>query len=384
MKFSLSNLTLKDLSPDEMRNAYQTDMVYVFPASEMKPCEAIYDEMLEGKFLACGLFAGEELIAYAFSACIPGYEYLFTQYVVVKERYRSHGIGSRLLNELANRYGTYRAMMLDVEDPLFGPDEAEKRHRRRRVQFYLKNGFRKTRVKSHVYGVDYVLMARDLAAPVTDEEIYEAANAIYRSMWKPGAFPDNYHVFLRPEERGMARRTWKRLLDKRCRISHVETEGFHGMAGLLKIRDVREPLVVKSVLREVVVADAGYTWLQLSPDRGGWWLTVMYNDKKELIQYYFDVTLRNFIAPDGEPRFVDLYLDVVMDPDGKWVLLDRDELDDALERGNITEAEHALALTRADHIVRMIRGKQANWRALCARCMDIVTGNGTSCSDAEQ
>jgi predicted RNA-binding protein associated with RNAse of E/G family len=273
--------------------------------------------------------------------------------------------------------------MLDVEDPLFGADEIEKRHRRRRVQFYLKNGFRKTRVRSRVYGVDYVIMARDIKAPASDEEIFEAAKTIYRSMAQPGSFPDRYRVMLRPEERGMARKTWKRLTDRQFQMARVETEGFRGMAGLIEIRSVREPLVVKSVLSEVVIADAGYSWLQLSPDKGGWWLTVMYDANGALVQYYFDVTLRNFIAEDGEPRFVDLYLDVVMDPAGRWVLLDRDELDEALALGNITDAEHALAIARAERVVRMVDGKEPFWRALCGRCMDAVRAKGEPHGDAE-
>ncbi len=355
-----------------MRRAYLTDMVYVFPANELKPCEAIYDEMLLGKFLACGLFAGAELVGYVFSACIPGYEYLFTQYVVVKERYRSQGIGGVLMDEIAKRYGDYRSVMLDVEDPLFGADETEKRHRRNRVRFYQKNGFRKTRVKSHVYGVDYVIMVRNLSAEVTDEEVFEAAKTIYRSMSQPGAFPDKYRVMLRPEERGMARRTWKRLLGSQFKMTRVEMEGFRGMAGVLEIGTVRAPLRVKSVLSEVVIADTGYTWLQLGPDRGGWWLTVMYDAKGELVQYYFDITLRNFIAEDGEPRFVDLFLDVVMDPAGRWVLLDQDELCDAWTAGNITEVEYRLALERAAHVIQMVDGKEAHWRAICDKCMELV------------
>ena len=353
-----------------MRKAYLTDMVHVFPENERKPCDAIYDEMLQGKFLAFGLFAGGELLAYALIARMPGCGYLFAQYVVVKEAYRSRGLGGMLMDEVAKRCGAYRAVMVDVEDPEFGADDAERDYREKRVRFYLKNGFRTTRVKARVCGVDYLVMARELSTYPSDEEIFEASDALYRSMAMPGAFPYGFRVFLRPEERGMARATWKRLADRQFRMARVETEDFCGTAGLIEIGDVLEPLRVRSVLSEVVIADAGYSWLQLSPDEGGWWLTVMYDAGGELVQYYFDVTLRNYIAQDGEPRFVDLYLDVVMDPTGRWVLLDQDELDEALAAGNITEAEYKLATERAEHVIGMVNGREAYWRALCARCLD--------------
>ena len=194
MKFSLSELTLRDMSPDEMRAAYLGHMINVFPENELKPCDSIYQEMLEDKYLACGLYNKDDLVGYVFTACIPGRPQLFGQYVVVKEEYRSKGKGALMMDKVMAHYSGYRCFMADVEDPDRPTDAEDRIQRERRMRFYTRNGFRRTRVKAHVYGVDYEVIVRDISAHPSDEEVYEAANAIYESMAYPGTFPAMFQV----------------------------------------------------------------------------------------------------------------------------------------------------------------------------------------------
>lgn len=196
MKFSLSDLTLRDMTPDEMKHTYETDMQYVFPKAELKPCESIYREMLENKFLACGLYAGDELMGYAFTACIPGREQLFGQYVVVKEAYRSMGIGGVLMDKVCEHYAKYRCYFVEVEDPAFAKDEADLANRERRIRFYLRHNFRHTSIRSRVYGVDYEILVRPISQEVDDGEVREAVDAIYESMAMavPGSYPAMFQV----------------------------------------------------------------------------------------------------------------------------------------------------------------------------------------------
>lgn len=194
MKFSLSDLVLRDMSPDEMRATYLAHMVNVFPENELKPCDSIYREMLEDRYLACGLYAGEELVGYVFTACIPGRQQLFGQYVVVKEEYRSMGVGAVMMDKVMAHYGNYRCFMADVEDPDYPLDDDDLAQRERRMRFYTRNGFRRTTVKAHVYDVDYEVIVRDICAHVEDEEVIGAANAIYESMAYPGTFPEKFQL----------------------------------------------------------------------------------------------------------------------------------------------------------------------------------------------
>ena len=162
--------------------------------------------------------------------------------------------------------------------------------------------------------------------------------------------------------RGMQRREWKQFLRRKCLIAAVDTPEFVGHTGLLRILEVSEPFV-----RRVTLADSNYTWLQLAPSEGHWWLTVMYDPGGELIQYYFDITVRNFVSDLGEPMFEDLFLDIVMQPDGSLVLLDREELDAALAQDEITDEQYALAVRELEKLIGKLEGHEPEWRALCAR-----------------
>ena len=164
------------------------------------------------------------------------------------------------------------------------------------------------------------------------------------------------------DARGMARREWTQILRRETAIAPAEDGDFRGYAGLMRILEVTEPFV-----RRVTLADAGYTWLQLAPTGGHWWLTVMYDPDGALIQYYFDITWRNYLSPAGEPMFEDLYLDAVMQPDGQVRVLDRDELDAAREAGEITPEQHALAVREKDALLDRLRGHEPEWRMHCAR-----------------
>ena len=194
MKFSLNDLVLKDMSPDEMRAAYLGHMINVFPENELKPCDSIYAEMLEDKYLACGLYYEDELVGYVFTACIPGRQQLFGQYVVVKEEYRSMGVGAVMMNKVMEHYSNYRCFMADVEDPDYPTDGEDLLQRERRMRFYTRNGFRRTKVKAHVYGVDYEVIVRNISAAPDDNEVIEAASAIYESMAYPGTFPTMFQL----------------------------------------------------------------------------------------------------------------------------------------------------------------------------------------------
>lgn len=65
----------------------------------------------------------------------------------------------------------------------------------------------------------------------------------------------------------------------------------------------------------------------------------MYDREERLIELYFDITGGNrFDAPEN-PCFEDMYLDIVAAGE-HFPILDEDELDEALENGDITRAEY--------------------------------------------
>ena len=73
------------------------------------------------------------------------------------------------------------------------------------------------------------------------------------------------------------------------------------------------------------------------------------------MQYYIDVAKEYEIDDCGLPYFDDLYLDVVLLPNGKMYVLDEDELEDAYKSGDVTKEEYELAWYTTKWIIAAIK-----------------------------
>ena len=138
------------------------------------------------------------------------------------------------------------------------------------------------------------------------------------------------------KERDMRRTDWKRITKRRY-FSREEADifGSAGRISLTLIDEVTGPLTVHYKSRAVLIADAGYSWFQAAVPGARWWLTAMFDECDRLIQIYFDITGGSRFDDPENPTFEDMYLDIVVSADGSIEVVDRDELDEALQSGAI-------------------------------------------------
>jgi len=159
------------------------------------------------------------------------------------------------------------------------------------------------------------------------------------------------------EIKTITRDNWQRVVSKSFRFAEKTYGDFHCVIGLLTIDEVTAPLKKTMFGKELVLADKGYHWLQIAPADEPWWLTVMIDPNGNIVQYYYDITDRNIL--DGEnSRFYDLYLDVVVLPDGNATILDMDELEVALKDGIITVAQYEAATATANRLLQDVPPRQ--------------------------
>lgn len=186
-------------------------------------------------------------------------------------------------------------------------------------------------------------------------------------------------VFMGLKIKTMDRGSWKRVTEKTYIHSAFSIDEYKGEAGLIKIEKASRPLYVTMDGISLKIADSGFKWLQIGPENQNWWLTVMFNEADEIVQYYFDVTGENIIRSDGSSYFYDMYLDVVLLPDGKIFLLDEDELDEAILTFMIDKNEYSHAYTTAKKIMNYLSDENVRNR-LKDFCEDIYrTLNSDSC-----
>lgn len=162
----------------------------------------------------------------------------------------------------------------------------------------------------------------------------------------------------------MRRTEWTGIEERKYAFMTVENDLFCGKAGLLRMERVEKPFSVTTLGRRVQITGQGYTWLQLAPANENFWATVMFDECGKLIEHYFDITFEN-VFEEEDAYFIDLILDVVMDDRGETETLDEDELTEALEAGEITQAQYGLS--KAAHIRLtefLLRHKRA-WNEMC-------------------
>lgn len=122
----------------------------------------------------------------------------------------------------------------------------------------------------------------------------------------------------------------------------IDEEYFNGYACLTKVKEVEKPWIINDEDFTGCILNENYVWLEIYPDNEKYAITVMYDDKKNLIEWYFDMVKSNEIE-NGIPYINDLYLDLVIRRNGNQIVLDEDELEDALNRKDITQEDFDMA-----------------------------------------
>lgn len=152
----------------------------------------------------------------------------------------------------------------------------------------------------------------------------------------------------------VSRTGWPRILSGREFVSKRSDQELDGILALFYLERVSAPLVKTMGGYPVIIADNDYYWMQYGPRGKNFWLTAMLNRKREIVQWYFDITLKNDLdCPEG-PKFYDLYLDVAVTAAGKCFLLDEDELLEAFQAGEFDREVYNMAYRTAYNIIRQV------------------------------
>ena len=155
------------------------------------------------------------------------------------------------------------------------------------------------------------------------------------------------------EIRTMRRSEWTRILEREYTVRPFASGDYEGYESLLVMKKVREPLKVKSGLEYVTVVEVGYSWLQIATKDQSVWLTAMFDSDDRFLQLYCDITAGNVTDAD-DPYFRDMYLDAIITPTREVFVLDEDELDEALDCGDITKSEYDTARAVCKRLVKWL------------------------------
>lgn len=166
---------------------------------------------------------------------------------------------------------------------------------------------------------------------------------------------------------------WKCITAKKLSGRQVQSDFFTGYVGLMEIQQVSEAQKWKFYDNEFVVCDAGLKWLSILPKDDFYCITAMMNQDDEILVWYIDMIAAQGIDADGIPYFDDLYLDLVVCPNGEIMVDDMDELEDALCQADITQAQFDLAVHTADTLKNGLLKDIRLFQDYTIRCCEMIT-----------
>ena len=154
-------------------------------------------------------------------------------------------------------------------------------------------------------------------------------------------------------------------------LKSIDNEDFKGDIHLNHFIEISEPFVLDKGL---CIQDTEYKWLEFYDYTAKYRLTAIYDGKNEIVEWYFDIS-REIGKENGMPFEDDMYLDVVLTPGGDVILLDEDELKEALENGNITKEDFIEAYETANSLIKKIKGKSKELKKFTDMYLNMMLGD---------
>ena len=176
----------------QVEKLYKSRLESDFAEDELKPLSAMKKSWEEGNYDCYGVFEGEEILGYAFF--VSNGDNCLLDYFAIKEDRRNEGLGSIFLKQLTACMEKEKYVIVEVEDPNQANSFDEKTLRNRRLQFYLRNGYMETTLKSSVFGVSYRLLEASNSVPHSARNIRTAYIELYRSILPEEFFQTQFSV----------------------------------------------------------------------------------------------------------------------------------------------------------------------------------------------
>ena len=147
-------------------------------------------------------------------------------------------------------------------------------------------------------------------------------------------------------------KTYLRDVDKYKLVIYYDNEDYY--LSVKKIISIKEPFIVENGL---CLINNGYYIVEVLPKEANYTMRVYFNEEKERLEYYFDISSHNGLDEESRiPYYDDLYTDITITGD-KIEVLDEDELMKALKEHKISRDEYNLANKTKDELLQSIINK---------------------------
>ena len=153
----------------------------------------------------------------------------------------------------------------------------------------------------------------------------------------------------------------------------IDNDMFHGWVALNELTEGEK--IYWSIFKKagsVPVAGKGMCWLTLIPDGKKRSITAMFTEEGNVSAWYVDVIDSVKIDEDGVIAFMDQYLDVMLTTFGDVIVDDRDELDVAYQKGELSKQQYEDALSEGQRIIDEMATDIYATEVMCKEILKIV------------
>ena len=154
------------------------------------------------------------------------------------------------------------------------------------------------------------------------------------------------------------------------KVMSVKEKYFTGDIYFYDFIEVEDKIVIPN---GKCIMDNNYKWLEFYDYNSKVKLTAIYDENNEIIEWYFDIA-REISKEKDVPYEDDLYLDVVVTPTGEIILLDEEELKNALIRMEITKKEYEDTYKEANQLMDRLSNKKEELQEFTDKYLKLMMG----------
>jgi len=165
---------------------------------------------------------------------------------------------------------------------------------------------------------------------------------------------------------------WKCIKSKKRKGKQVSTDFFRGYIGVIEIEEVSEKQIWEFNGEDIVVCDNGLKWFSILPRNEFYCITAMMNANNDILLWYIDMIAEQGSDTDAIPYFDDLYLDLVVYPDGTIIVDDMDELENALFIKDITQEQFNLAISTSNKLKNGLLNNIKAFIEYTLKCVEML------------
>lgn len=119
------------------------------------------------------------------------------------------------------------------------------------------------------------------------------------------------------------------------------------------------------------IVDNNYKLLEFYDYNSKIKLSAFYDESNRIVEWYFDIA-REIGKENGLPYEDDMYLDVLVTDIGEIILLDEDELKDALDKNQITKGEFESAYKEAYQLMDRLQNKKRELQNFTDKYLNMI------------